>query len=157
MHLLSGLPLVWVDRVLEHQVGMHVERLEAEQGVAARLEAEKTLLTKELRPGKPKLYAVSHHTLTDPGLSALLKDAQKVRLRAAVPALLEQIERDVSADPAKHWAIRSENGLDNETLRQSLKRLDAHLPSGHHEVLCGGRAPMDVAGDILKLLGLPTP
>ena len=90
-------------------------------------------------------------------IKALLKDAQKVRLRAAVPTLLEQIERDVSADPAKHWAIRSENGLDNETLKQSLKRLDAKLPAGHHEVLCGGRAPMDVAGDILKLLGLPAP
>ena len=157
MHLLAGLPLVWVDRILEHQVGMHVERLEAEQGVAARLEAEKELLTKELRPGKPKLYAVSHHTLTDPSLRALLKDAETVRLRATVPAMLEQIERDVSADAAKHWAIRSENGLDHETLKQSLRRLDADLPSGDHEVLCAGRAPMEVASDILKLLGLPSP
>lgn len=157
MHLLAGLPLVWVDRVLEHVVGMNVERLEAEQGVAARLEAERTLIAKELRPGKPKLYAVSHHTMTDPGLRTLLQGAQTVRLRATLPAMLAQIERDVSADAAKHWAIRSENGLDHETLKQALKRLEKRLPSGDYDILCAGRAPMEVASDILKLLGLPSP
>jgi shikimate kinase len=155
--MLSGLPLVWLDRGVEHRAGTSVDGVVLTRGgEAARLTHERALLPAALRQPYPQVIALSEITLTDAAMRDLVRaTAVVVYLKRPVEALLEEIER-VRAEPGMTLS-RLDPDLD---LLARLAELEAPMRRAATLVVDAGRSAPGTAGRlVIDALGwdLPVP
>ena len=157
INLVSGLAFVWMDRRVEHKLGRSVQRAEIEEARVERIAAEREALAEALSRRAPPVIVLSDVTLTDPAMAdRIAKTCQLVRVEIDVDEALVRIERDVQEDARRHWTFRARCGLDHDTMREELLRLQAELPPGDMVLPVHKRTPMEVAQDFLKQRGLDT-
>lgn len=155
MNLLSGIPFVWVDRRVEHIVGMSVERLQGPDAHARRLEAERTVLDEALGQRIAPLVALSDATYDDVALAKRLEaDADVLLLHLDLDAATERVFVDAARDVRKHWALTDGGQATRETVRARLAERDVRYRHLARVVLVGDRPPLAVAQQILDDLGL---
>ena len=142
----TGLPLVDLDRVVEHEAGRSLRRVPLELGAGAMAELEGRVLARVLQERPPPIIALGYDTLNDAGNRALLlRQAQLIYIRRGLEEMLAGMEQDTAA-------ARRPRPVD----RAGLEALLAQCVDGYAaapEVLdASGRHPNRVAQALLSRL-----
>ncbi|TNE86762.1 MAG: hypothetical protein EP330_20905 [Deltaproteobacteria bacterium] len=149
--MLTGLPLISVDRRVEHLASNAVELVEFREGRGARLALEAVVLDEALGRPKPQVIAGSSVTVSDPRLVSKLDVATWLLLDMSVDEAMAAMQAQVDADRRKHYAIRAGGPID-EDLRPELDALHAVLTRSTHRVAVRGRTPLEVGQELAQRL-----
>ena len=143
---MTGLPLVDLDRAVEHEAGRSTQRIDRELGLGSRVVLEGRVLSRVLRERPPPIIALGYDTLNDEGLLALLRAQSRLLY---IERGFDELRGAMSVDTA---AARRGHPADVSGLR----RLHARCLGGYAEspeVVRGtGRHPSRVAAEVLSLL-----
>jgi hypothetical protein len=149
INMLTGVPLLWLDRRASHLLGRSVEIAPRQERIAA----ERALLLQFLQR-TPPVIAASHLTLLDPGCRDLLSDVRGVHLAQSVSASLDAIREQSAGDPRAFHALREGRTFDADALRPGLEDLEAELLRLPEQVPVEGRPPLDLGRALLERLGI---
>lgn len=149
--MLTGLPLVSIDRRVEHLASNAVELLEFREGRSARLALEAVVIDDALRRPKPVVLAGSSVTVFDDRLVQRLAHARWVLLDMSVDEALCAMRAQVEADKRRHYALRAGGPVD-EDLRPELIDLQARLSVAGHRIPVRGRVPLEVGEELADML-----
>ncbi len=153
VNLLTGVPLVWLDRVVEHRLGRSVEVVQVREGSAPRVSLEAQAMDAMLAKGEAPVVAASDATWSDHGLARRLEAAcDVVLLHLDVASAALRIEAAAGQDPRAHYALREGGALGGVELRQALHIHEARYRHLARVVLVGERSPLDVATSLVAML-----
>lgn len=149
--MLTGLPLVSIDRRVEHLASNAVELLEFREGREARLALESVVIDEAMRRPKPPVLASSSVTVLDARLVRMLEPATWLLLDMSVDEALVAMKAQVEADRRRHYAMRAGGAVD-EDLRPELATLEALLSVATHRIAVRGRVPLEVGEELAEWL-----
>lgn len=149
--MLTGLPLISVDRRVEHLASTSVELVEFREGRAKRLALESMVLLDALGRRTPQVIAGSSVTVSDPRLVRTLAGADWVLLSMTPAEALAAMKAQVEADARQHYALRAGGPVD-ELLLDELSALAPILDRAAHRIEVRGREPIEVGEDLAQLL-----
>ena len=149
INMLTGVPLVWLDRRASHLLGRSVEIAPRQERIEAERELLKTFLART-----PPVIAASHLTLQDPGCRDLLRDALGIHLAISIDESLEAIRSQSDKDLRAFHFLREGRPFDPVVLRPGLEALEVQLRRLPRQVAVDGRAPLDVGRALLDALQL---
>lgn len=151
--MLTGLPLVSVDRRVEHLASNAAELVEFRQGRAQRLLFEAEVITEALGRRTPPVIAASPITLTSEDLVSRLSGARWLCLHMSVDEALDSMRRQVADDRRRHYALRAGGPVD-DSLRPELESLARVLGQAPEQLPVAGRTALEVGEDIAaRLMG----
>lgn len=100
----TGLPVIELDRWIEHEAGKSVSEIVLREGVNALKKRELPLLQRALKDTPPPLLVLGDSTLTDYDPRKLLMNhAHIIYFQAALPDLLARVQRGLSSSPGCYW------------------------------------------------------
>ncbi|MCB9682608.1 MAG: hypothetical protein H6733_14175 [Alphaproteobacteria bacterium] len=157
VNLLSGLPLVAVDRRVEHLLGRSVELVQLESGSTPRTETEAGVLREAVAARTKPIVALTDVTYTDDALQALVEtEMDVVLLHLDLADALERVAAEAVADRRKHYALTQAGRASPDEVRAALEVRLARYRHLARVVPVAGRAPLEVAQGLLADLGMVT-
>ena len=157
--MLTGLPLLSVDRRVEHLAGKAVELVQYREGVEARLGHERRVLAEALQAAPPPVIALSDVTLTDGELRRRVHAACDVwHLELDVEAALARVLAQHDEDRRRHFALTADGTIEAGELRAKLRFFLRLGREAARQIPVGARSPLEV-GEVLagELLAAQTP
>lgn len=152
--MLTGLPLVWLDRQAEHILGRSVEWIDVHSGRPERLAAEQQILERALGGRTPPVIATSSVTLTHPDLRSMLEaQCDVVHLRIDPEVALRRIREAAAEDPRKHYAIRDGQPYNEDNVRSRLLFFERLLRDYPDPLDINDRLPLEVGQELAARLG----
>lgn len=150
VNLLTGVPFVWIDRRVEHQLGKSVEVVQFREGSGPRLAIERDVID-EVRafPERP-VVALSDVTYEDLALARLLEDTcEVVLLHVDVDTAVERVLAAAAKDERAHWALREGGAVDRAELRRRIVEHEQRYRHLARVVLVRDRPPLAVAEQLV--------
>lgn len=146
LNLLTGMPFIWLDRRVEHELGASVEVVQVKQGVGARLDIERRILEALGAERTPPLVALSDVTFTDLQVrTTLLETCDVVCLYLPAEESVARVKAESGADRRKHYALLHET----DDLPARITQLAEGYARVARRVEIQGRTPMEVAQEVL--------
>jgi shikimate kinase len=150
VNLLTGVPFVWLDRRVEHQLGRSVEVVQFREGHGPRVVIEREVLAEARASAEPPVVALSDVTYEDPALARLLEDTcEVVLLHVDVDTAVERILDAAARDERAHWALREGGAVDRGELRRRLVEHEQRYRHLARVVLVRDRSPLAVAEQLV--------
>ena len=149
VNMLTGVPLVWLDRRASHVLGRSVEIASRQDRTAAERDLLKTFLART-----PPVIATSHLTLLDPTCRTLLRDCSRIHLAISIDESLALIQQRSAEDPRAFHALREGRPFEAAALRPVLAELDAQLRALPQQRSVTGQVPLDIGRALLEDLQL---
>lgn len=156
--ILTGLPLYWLDRSVEHQAGTSIDGLVIQQGEPARHAIERKLIPKVLERSTPHIIALGETTLLDPELLATLRAETRILyLRRPITALVTELERLATRRRPTYARYFLDRPRTAESLRPIIDRLEPPLLENTQVVDVGELHPQHAAAAVIRALGWELP
>ena len=122
VNMLTGVPLVWLDRRASHLLGRSIEIAPRQERIAAERDLLKTFLART-----PPVIAASQLTLTDPLCRELLRDCTRIHLAISIENSLERVQQRSAEDLRAFHFLREGRPFDPSALRPVLEELETQL------------------------------
>jgi shikimate kinase len=150
MNLVSGVPFVWLDRRVEHELGASVELVHVRDGLEARLAVERRILATLGDERSPPYVALSQVTMSDPDLrTRVLQSCDVVVLDISIAEAELAVQQEAEADQRKHYALLRDVAESTDTLARRLERMATWYQGIVRRIPVARRAPMTVAQDVI--------
>ncbi|TVQ89977.1 MAG: hypothetical protein EA397_13535 [Deltaproteobacteria bacterium] len=156
--ILTGLPLAWLDRSVEHRAGTSIDGLVIQQGEAARHALERKEIPKVLAHKTPHIIALGETTLLDQELCGLLRAKSRLMyLRRPVPSLVAELDRLSTKRRTTYARYFLDQPISPQAVQALVDRLEPPLLAHAQVIDVGELRPPSAAGRVIEALGWELP
>jgi shikimate kinase len=156
--LLTGLPLFWLDRAVEHKAGRTIDGVVVKEGQGTRLKWERQLLPDVLKRPTPHVVALSDQTLRDPRLLDLVQATSTlVYIRRPREVIVAEMGRRHAKNQAEFARLLLYCPADAGMLAPALDPLEEPMKLARHVVDAEDLHPRHAADKVIETLGWEVP
>ena len=149
LSVLTGLPFLDLERLVEHHSGQSLAQITFEQGQDGLAAHERRILIRVLAESPPPIIALSTATLTAPKTRHILRQRADVfYVKRPVKSCLQALQRD----PSRCWPMHPSQVQTTDALHGVLTANTAGYHSAQHTIQAADRHPQRIALEIIDTL-----